>query len=846
MKHLFYLLFLILGTSEIVAQDTIRVSSGDLERLDIQIKKHSKTDTNRVKLLTEYANLCFYDLDFLNGFKAISEARTISKDLNFIKGEGLCMKSISAFRRRISESNAFIKSSEYSRMNAGYDFFHKLDIFYEVTGNGILGQYTDLDIFGNIIMPNGARDLEIETIKLNLEKALAFYTDKDNLVYKAYLHEALSFIYSKSDSEKSLSHKKVAQNMYRELKLSYHQLLILVNDINDLLEQGKESEAKPREIEAINIFSSEPNKIIKAHCAFLLSRTYGLHNRSNLQLEYLFQAEELLTEIQEKDLLKSIYLSAASVYEWYFYNHEKALEYEYKELNLRKEIEYYESISYTYLLISESLFGLKKIEDFPEEYKNSLKAGAIKNSLFYDAEVLWIKARMLEAQGKSKEAQMTSKQCIAAYMKYNDRNGSSWGALDLAKSYNKVGDIKNAIKYAQMSIKWATEVKLISVQILASDLLSQLYEQTGQKEKAFFYLKQFKSFTDENERFNSDAQRSELEMQGILKKRQREIAVLETERQLKEQENKTQQVWLISIAGALVSLLLLSFVLVRNNRQKQKTNKVLETTLANLKFTQAQLIQSEKMASLGELTAGIAHEIQNPLNFVNNFSEVSEELVKEIKDERLKTKDERDEALEDEILTDIEQNLQKINHHGNRASSIVKGMLEHSRTSSGKKELTDINVLADEYLRLSYHGLRAKDKDFNAEMVTNFEKDLPKLAVNPQDIGRVLLNLINNAFQAVHESSNRIDSKAYKPTVTVSTATGNGQIAISIKDNGPGIPEEIKDKIFQPFFTTKDTGKGTGLGLSLAYDIVKANDGELKVKSESGRGSEFIVQPPIS
>jgi two-component system, NtrC family, sensor kinase len=332
-------------------------------------------------------------------------------------------------------------------------------------------------------------------------------------------------------------------------------------------------------------------------------------------------------------------------------------------------------------------------------------------------------------------------------------------------------------------------------------------------------------------------------------------------RELEKQQIETQsKIRTYGFLAVLAVFSIIGFILYRNNRQKQKANKVLASTLTNLKATQAQLIQSEKMASLGELTAGIAHEIQNPLNFVNNFSEVSEELVKEIKDERLKTKDQRDEALEDEILTDIEQNLQKIHHHGNRASSIVKGMLEHSRTSSGQKELTDINALADEYLRLSFHWLRAKDKSFNAEMVTNFDPNLPKIEVVSQDIGRVLLNLINNAFQAVMEKASmpeglegRVDeassasaSKDYKPTVTVSTQlTANSQLLIAIKDNGPGIPEAIRDKIFQPFFTTKDTGKGTGLGLSLAYDIVKANGGELKVESKEGEGTNFTVEIPL-
>jgi signal transduction histidine kinase len=304
--------------------------------------------------------------------------------------------------------------------------------------------------------------------------------------------------------------------------------------------------------------------------------------------------------------------------------------------------------------------------------------------------------------------------------------------------------------------------------------------------------------------------------------------------------------------------LVVALLLYRNNRQKQKANKVLETTLQDLKATQSQLIQSEKMASLGELTAGIAHEIQNPLNFVNNFSEVSNELIQEIKDERAKNTENRDEELVDEILNDITQNLEKINHHGKRADAIVKGMLQHSRSSSAVKEPTDINKLADEYLRLAYHGLRAKDKSFNATMKTEFDETLSadeagigKIEIIPQDIGRVILNLITNAFYATNEKKNsplapkgEIE-KEYEPTVTVSTKKVGDKVEISVKDNGNGIPQKVLDKIFQPFFTTKPTGQGTGLGLSLSYDIVKAHGGELKVTTKEGEGTEFSVVLPV-
>jgi len=266
----------------------------------------------------------------------------------------------------------------------------------------------------------------------------------------------------------------------------------------------------------------------------------------------------------------------------------------------------------------------------------------------------------------------------------------------------------------------------------------------------------------------------------------------------------------------------------------------LQLALNELKLTQEQLVQSEKMASLGELTAGIAHEIQNPLNFVNNFSEVNKELLAEMKDEIDKGNSEEVKMIANDVIA----NEEKILHHGKRADVIVKGMLQHSRSSSGQKEPTDINALTDEYLRLSYHGLRAKDKSFNAMMKTNFDESIGNVNIIPQDIGRVVLNLINNAFYAVDEKKKQIGN-GYEPTVSVSTKKIDGKVEISVKDNGNGIPQKILDKIFQPFFTTKPTGQGTGLGLSLSYDIVKAHGGELRVETKEGEGSEFIVQLPV-
>ncbi|CCG98581.1 Signal transduction histidine-protein kinase atoS [Fibrella aestuarina BUZ 2] len=277
-------------------------------------------------------------------------------------------------------------------------------------------------------------------------------------------------------------------------------------------------------------------------------------------------------------------------------------------------------------------------------------------------------------------------------------------------------------------------------------------------------------------------------------------------------------------------------------QQVAERTQALSQSLDELRTTQQQLVQREKMASLGELTAGIAHEIQNPLNFVNNFAEVSLELAQELGDER--TRSNRDEALEAELLTDLTQNLEKIGHHGKRASNIVRGMLEHSRSSSGERQPTDLNALADEYLRLSYHGLRAKDKSFNAKLVTEFDPALPPLSVVGQDIGRVLLNLFNNAFYAVQERA-RQDQVGYEPTVSVKTEQSANRVSIRVSDNGMGIPAAVREKIFQPFFTTKPTGQGTGLGLSLSYDIIsKGHAGTLRVESEEGAGTTFMIELP--
>jgi two-component system NtrC family sensor kinase len=445
--------------------------------------------------------------------------------------------------------------------------------------------------------------------------------------------------------------------------------------------------------------------------------------------------------------------------------------------------------------------------------------------------------------GKSFKALNYYKKSLQSSFKNNERRA-------LASAYNKIAIFFNLVTQRDSAIYYATKGLDESILISnkktiqeAAALLSILYESTDAK-KSLRYLKIADTYKDSL--FGTGNLQAVQTLVAHEEQRQKEIETTKIEYQ-----NKFKQYALM--AGVAMLLLIASF-LYRNNRQEKKAknllqqkNKVIEQTLINLKSTQSQLIQSEKMASLGELTAGIAHEIQNPLNFVNNFSEVSNELIDEMKEELKKGN--YDDA--NEIADDVKQNLEKITHHGQRAADIVKGMLQHSSSSSGVKEPTDINALCDEYLRLSYHGLRAKDKSFNASMKTDFDNSIGNINIIPQDIGRVILNLINNAFYAVAEKTKMnlenlpTGQAGYEPTVSISTKKLNDKIEIRVTDNGNGIPQKVLDKIFQPFFTTKPTGQGTGLGLSLSYDIVKAHGGEIKVETQESIFTQFNVQIPL-
>lgn len=432
-------------------------------------------------------------------------------------------------------------------------------------------------------------------------------------------------------------------------------------------------------------------------------------------------------------------------------------------------------------------------------------------------------AEIYQQKGNIQLASDFSGRSLAIRRSRGDKRGEIEVLLFLAELYSKQND------HNEQVLEWLSDSLKIAEEIGAVDLLSKTQ---------FSLHKYYKQRCEYEESLKHFELHNKLEKEAHKNTINQKVNNLEITYKAEEAKKEAEAIRLKN-----EELTKLNFEI------EQQKNK-LENALTELKAAQAQLIQAEKMASLGELTAGIAHEIQNPLNFVNNFSEVNKELADELvqginKGNLEEVKD---------IAKDIKENEEKINHHGKRADAIVKSMLSHSRTSSGTKEITDINALCDEYLRLAYHGFRAKDKSFNAKFETQFDETIGKINVIPQDIGRVILNLINNAFYAVSEKQTLRHAQGdnYEPTVVVSTrklsstdgSKGVEKIEISVKDNGNGIPNAIKEKIFQPFFTTKPTGQGTGLGLSLSYDIIKAHGGELRVETKEGIGTTFTILLP--
>ncbi|HET7002196.1 MAG TPA: ATP-binding protein [Puia sp.] len=547
-------------------------------------------------------------------------------------------------------------------------------------------------------------------------------------------------------------------------------------------------------------------------------------------LDYLRTAEDLKTERPE--------VMSQAFYTMGLLNREMA-NYEEAKLQFHKEIQWQKSIGqpmeevYAAYAQMGIVFSTLKHLDSALWYAEKGYTLGLHSTQFKKYFALAISAlgNIYLSMGNFKMADKYFRDAVHESVLYNNTYFEVRNYNNLATLFNKTNERDSCIYYAGKSLLLSQQHHFAESTYDASNLLTKTYESVGKPDSTLKYIKIMLAAKDSVFSQAKGQQFRQLAFDAIM--HQQDID--------KAKERYQYKVRSFILLTALSVFLLLALIFYLNARQKQKSKIKIENAFKELKATQSQLIQSEKMASLGELTAGIAHEIQNPLNFVNNFSEVNSELIEEMKEEIS-----RGNLMGVKTIADnIDENEKKISHHGKRADAIVKGMLQHSQTSAGKKEPADINILADEYLRLAYHGLRAKEKSFNSIMRTDYDESIGRINIIPQDIGRVLLNLYSNAFYAVTEKKRQQDNR-YEPTVTVQTKRLADKIYISIKDNGDGIPPKVISKIFHPFFTTKPTGQGTGLGLSLSYDIIQAHGGELKVHTREGEGAEFIVVIPAA
>ena len=822
------------------AQETQNIYQTQIDSVQTLLTKLSKSDTLRVIELNRLARLCIYDLQYEKGLSAASEARTVAKKINYPQGEGMYFRTLDVLHYEDQNNATYHTLATWSFKDA-----KKAEYPITIKSTGKI----------NTVKSTEA----LETAAKELEKA-------GNEEMAAHAFYMLSLNYKeRRNLENALKNIEKAESIFAGLKLDIPLIQSKILKATILKTAGRDSDVRKEELELARISEVHNHEPEKA----LLYADIGLYYFWNTQqidisLDYALKAISIFEKFGDKNVMARYYFFIGSLYQWLDFP-QKSVEFFAKSFELINSDIINDSRNEYWLRYFYNWYPLRLID--VGDYKRAEEIIAISKSFKSENERLpQIQGALLMAKGQYNEAlemfyDMTESRGIK---RGEPDNKDVWNDYYIANCLNHLGKLKESNRFALASYQQAIKTAYrITDAKKACLLLYENYEKMGETNKALEYLKIYFDWVKKEKEQDISSRAAKTEIQAVIDKSEQEKKILEQEKMMQEKANQNQRWWLFSIAAGLFSSLLVVYLLMRNNKNKQEANVQLqkqkneinhqkdkaEKALIELKSTQAQLIQSEKMASLGELTAGIAHEIQNPLNFVNNFSEVSNELIDEMKEEF--KKGDIDEGFA--IADDIKQNLEKINHHGKRADTIVKGMLQHSRTSSGQKELTDINALADEYLRLAYHGLRAKDKSFNADFRLDADESIPKINVIPQDIGRVLLNLINNAFYACAERSrSTVNEKVkhnvndYKPMVVVNTSLSENKVEITVHDNGNGVPESVKEKIFQPFFTTKPTGQGTGLGLSLSYDIVKAHGGSIQLKSQENVGTEFIIHLPLS
>lgn len=719
------------------------------------------------------------------------------------------------------------------------------------TDNLLENRITALVIQSYVSYARAIREINLNAAEDSLKVGLKIIGENGNTSEKAALYSGLGSIYDrKGQNEKALQYYKDALELYQKSGERENYLHQLINIGIVLRVMGKYGESLEYLMEALKTGrqANDTSAIVESLLAmgFIYAFVEKYEDALRCQQEALeiYKQSNDLWGIARIHNDMGVTYSIAGELDSALSQHQAAL-----KIRLKLNDNYNTFASFLYL---GEIFAEKgNISNAIEHFENAIiyGANAAYKTMVVDAHLNL--GRYYYILSNEEKSINHLKNALQLSQETADPSGQSRAAIELAKMHLIRNEPANALALLKRAEALAPNATLQYRRNIYKDI-AEVYYKLGNFRSA--YLNSL-IYSDVKDSVNSAENLGKITRLTNVLEFENELALKKESNErmmaIKEAEiNRERFTRNIFLSGMILAVVLVVIIFIRFI-EKKKLSKKLNETLENLRETQTQLLHAEKMASLGELTAGIAHEIQNPLNFVNNFSEVSNELLAEMKEEL----NAGNQHVVIELANDIRQNLEKINYHGKRADAIVKGMLLHSRKNTGQKEPTDINALAEEYLRLSYHGLRARDKSFNAVFESEFDPSLPKIEVVAQDIGRVLLNLINNAFYAVHEKLRTVSDSsvvktqriaslhglAYNPTVKVSTKNLGNKIEISVKDNGIGIPHEIKNKIFQPFFTTKPTGEGTGLGLSLSYDIIKVHGGELKVISKVGEGTEFMI-----
>ncbi|MBN2173871.1 MAG: tetratricopeptide repeat protein [Bacteroidales bacterium] len=694
-----------------------------------------------------------------------------------------------------------------------------------------------------ISLTNFARGIENKNITAardTLTKALELVKETGNKREEAAIYTAFGTMYDfNGQSELAIQNHTKALELIREYGSRSEYAMKLTDLAVALRSNGSYGDALDKLMESLKISRELEDTSTIIETLLAMGFVYAFVEQWDDALSSQQEALKIFRLMNDSSGIARIY-NDMGVTNMTSGNLDEALRLHRAALTIRlNSTEYYGTFA-SFVYIGQILEDFSDYEGAVENYKSGLQF-AIKSG--YKISIVDGHLSLGGAYMKLPDHEKALHQFEAAIKlskEINDATGEARACMQIAKIYIGRNDHITALNWLNQAGEVAPKSNLKFLEEIYQSL-AESYFKIGDPENAYKYILKYSDAKDsvitaENlEKITHLTNKLEFENKMALQKESNEKMMAIQQGQI-NRERLTRNIFLL---GMLLAVVLGIIVLVRF-REKQKLNRRLNETLANLRATQTQLVHAEKMASLGELTAGIAHEIQNPLNFVNNFSEVSVDLINELREEMAKG----DQQEVDAISGDLQQNLEKIKEHGKRASSIVKGMLEHSRSGSNEKVPTDLNTLADEYLRLAYHGLRAKDKSFQSAFRMQADETLPNVNVVPQEIGRVMLNLINNAFYAVSEKT-KAGINGYNPEVIVLTRRLNNTIEIRVTDNGSGIPDSVKDKIFQPFFTTKPTGQGTGLGLSMSYDIItKGHGGKLKLESEEGIGTVFIIELP--